>query len=81
MTGRPGTLVPGPLPGYTRSRAIWLRAHGGPILSFIAVLVTIGPIETAVVFADLTAGMHRNERISLVPALSRSPQSCYSYSL
>jgi multiple antibiotic resistance protein len=33
--------------------------------SFITLLVTIGPIETAVVFASLTAGVHRKERISL----------------
>jgi multiple antibiotic resistance protein len=33
--------------------------------SFITLLVTIGPIETAVVFAGLTAGIHRSERISL----------------
>ncbi|MGO4170222.1 MarC family protein [Novosphingobium sp. YAF33] len=33
--------------------------------SFITLLVTIGPIEAAVVFAGLTAGIHRRERISL----------------
>jgi len=33
--------------------------------SFITLLVTIGPIETAVVFASLTAGSHRSGRISL----------------
>jgi multiple antibiotic resistance protein len=30
--------------------------------SFVTLLVTIGPIETAVVFASLTAGIHRGER-------------------
>jgi multiple antibiotic resistance protein len=33
--------------------------------SFITLLVTIGPIETAVVFASLTAGIHRRGRLSL----------------
>jgi len=33
--------------------------------SFVTLLVTIGPIETAVVFASLTAGIHRGARISL----------------
>lgn len=33
--------------------------------SFVTLLVTIGPIETAVVFASLTAGVHRSERLSL----------------
>lgn len=33
--------------------------------SFVVLLVTIGPIETAVVFASLTAGIHRAERASL----------------
>jgi len=37
----------------------------GILSSFITLLVTIGPIETAVVFAGLTAGIHRRERISL----------------
>lgn len=37
----------------------------GIFSSFITLLVTIGPIETAVVFAGLTAGIHRSERISL----------------
>jgi multiple antibiotic resistance protein len=41
--------------------------HVSPsILStFITLLVTIGPVETAVVFAGLTAGIHRGERLSL----------------
>ena len=30
--------------------------------AFVTVFVTIGPIETAVVFAALTAGVHRPER-------------------
>ncbi len=30
--------------------------------SFVMLLVTIGPIDTAVVFASLTAGIHRGER-------------------
>ena len=33
--------------------------------SFVMLLVTIGPVETAVVFASLTAGIHRGERQSL----------------
>ncbi|HVV27289.1 multiple antibiotic resistance protein [Enhydrobacter aerosaccus] len=33
--------------------------------SFVTLLVTIGSVETAVVFASLTAGIHRNERRSL----------------
>jgi multiple antibiotic resistance protein len=33
--------------------------------AFVTVFVTIGPIETAVVFAALTAGIHRPERRSL----------------
>jgi small neutral amino acid transporter SnatA (MarC family) len=36
----------------------------GIFSSFITLLVTIGPIETAVVFASLTAGIHHSERIS-----------------
>jgi len=33
--------------------------------SFVTLFVTIGPVETAVVFASLTAGIHRNQRRSL----------------
>ena len=33
--------------------------------AFVTLLVTIGPIETAVVFASLTAGVHRPDRTSL----------------
>jgi multiple antibiotic resistance protein len=33
--------------------------------SFVTLLVTVGPIETAVVFAGLTAGIHRGERRGL----------------
>jgi multiple antibiotic resistance protein len=33
--------------------------------SFVTLLVTIGPVETAVVFASLTAGVHRSKRRSL----------------
>jgi MarC family membrane protein len=33
--------------------------------SFITLFVTIGPIETAVIFAGLTSGTHRKERCSL----------------
>lgn len=33
--------------------------------SFVTLLVTIGPIETAAVFASLTSGIHRAERLSL----------------
>jgi hypothetical protein len=32
---------------------------------FVALFVTIGPIETAVIFASLTAGIHHEERRSL----------------
>ena len=41
--------------------------HVAPsILStFVMLLVTIGPVETGVVFASLTAGIHRGERRSL----------------
>ena len=41
--------------------------HLGPhILSaFVTLLVTIGPVETAVIFAALTATAHRPERINL----------------
>jgi multiple antibiotic resistance protein len=33
--------------------------------AFVTLFVTVGPIETAVVFASLTAGVHRPERRSL----------------
>lgn len=33
--------------------------------NFVTLFVTIGPIETAVIFASLTAGVHRPERIAL----------------
>lgn len=33
--------------------------------SFVTLLITIGPVETAVVFASLTTGVHRSERCSL----------------
>ena len=33
--------------------------------SFVTLFVTIGPVETAVVFASLTAGIHRAQRRSL----------------
>jgi len=33
--------------------------------SFVTLFVTIGPVETAVVFASLTAGIHRGQRRSL----------------
>jgi len=33
--------------------------------SFVTLLVTIGPVETAVIFASLTAGIHRGERARL----------------
>jgi multiple antibiotic resistance protein len=39
--------------------------------AFVTLFVTIGPIETAVVFAGLTAGVHRPDRRSLL-AKSRS---------
>lgn len=37
----------------------------GILSSFITLFVTIGPVETAVVFASLTAGVHRRQRRSL----------------
>lgn len=37
----------------------------GILSSFVTLLVTIGPVETAVVFASLTAGIHRHQRRSL----------------
>lgn len=33
--------------------------------SFVMLLVTIGPVETAVVFSSLTAGIHRSQRRNL----------------
>lgn len=42
-----------------------MHAPSGILSSFITLLVTIGPIETAVVFAGLTSGIHRRDRISL----------------
>ncbi|NML08021.1 MarC family protein [Sphingomonas sp. G-3-2-10] len=33
--------------------------------SFVTLFVTIGPVETAVVFASLTAGVHRSQRRAL----------------
>ena len=42
-----------------------MHISAGYLSSFITLLVTIGPVETAVVFAGLTAGIHRRERISL----------------
>jgi multiple antibiotic resistance protein len=37
----------------------------GILSSFVTLLVTIGPSETAAVFASLTADIHHSERISL----------------
>jgi len=37
----------------------------GILSSFVTLFVTIGPVETAVVFAALTAGIHRSQRRSL----------------
>src|SRR4051794_20161943 len=37
----------------------------GIFSSFVTLLVTIGPVETAAVFASLTAGVHREQRRSL----------------
>lgn len=41
--------------------------HAPPSIlsSFVTLFVTIGPVETAVVFASLTAGIHRSQRRSL----------------
>src|SRR6201996_9193610 len=33
--------------------------------AFVTLLVTIGPVETAAVFASLTSGIHRDHRVSL----------------
>jgi multiple antibiotic resistance protein len=33
--------------------------------AFVTLFVTIGPVETAVVFASVTAGIHRRHRVSL----------------
>lgn len=33
--------------------------------AFVTLFVTIGPIETAAVFASLTTGVHRTRRTSL----------------
>ena len=33
--------------------------------SFVTLFVTIGPTETAVIFAGLTSGIHHNERRTL----------------
>ena len=46
--------------------------------AFVTVFVTIGPIETAVVFAALTAGVHRPERKSLAARSVRVSFYCYS---
>ncbi len=37
----------------------------GLLSAFVTMLVTIGPIETAVIFAGLTAGVHRPDRRGL----------------
>ncbi len=42
-----------------------MSASPGILSSFVTLLVTIGPIETAVIFASLTVGIHRAERTSL----------------
>lgn len=42
-----------------------MNVTAGILSSFITLLVTIGPIETAVVFASFTTGIYRSERISL----------------
>ena len=41
--------------------------HAAPSIlsSFVTLFVMIGPVETAVVFASLTAGVHRGDRRSL----------------
>src|SRR3954469_23503137 len=42
-----------------------MHASSSLLSSLITLFVTIGPIETAVIFAGLTSGTHRNERRSL----------------
>src|SRR3954451_13915930 len=36
--------------------------------SLVTLFITIGPIETAVIFAGLTTGIHQKERRSLAPS-------------
>jgi len=42
-----------------------MSAPSGILSSFVTLLVTIGPIETAVIFASITVGIHRTQRASL----------------
>jgi multiple antibiotic resistance protein len=42
-----------------------IRMPSGLLSSFVTLFVTIGPIETAVIFAGLTSGVHHKERRSL----------------
>jgi multiple antibiotic resistance protein len=42
-----------------------MSAPPGILSSFVTLLVTIGPIETAVIFASITVGIHRTQRASL----------------
>jgi multiple antibiotic resistance protein len=42
-----------------------MTVTSGILSNFVTLLVTIGPIETAVIFAGLTAGIHRLDRGSL----------------
>jgi len=42
-----------------------MHTPSGILSSFITLIVTIGPVETAVVFAGLTSGIHRRDRMSL----------------
>jgi MarC family integral membrane protein len=42
-----------------------MHASSSLLSSFVTLFVTIGPIETAVIFASLTSGTHHKERRSL----------------
>jgi multiple antibiotic resistance protein len=42
-----------------------MHVPSGLLSSFVTLFVTIGPIETAVIFAGLTSGAHHKQRRSL----------------
>jgi multiple antibiotic resistance protein len=49
----------------TSQTSVCMHIPPSTLSAFVTLFVTIGPIETAVVFAGLTAGVHRPERRSL----------------